>query len=59
LGCQTTINYQNGASDKGSARFDRQLLVVLKVGKSWKFQQMAGAKDDMGLKIASKFQKRN
>jgi hypothetical protein len=39
--------------------FDRQLLVVLKGGKSWRFQQIAGAKNDMSLKTASKFQKRN
>ena len=35
--------------------FDRQLLVVLKGGKSWKFQQIADAKNDMSLRAASKF----
>jgi hypothetical protein len=39
--------------------FDMQLLVVLNGGKSWRFQQIAGAKTDMGLKSASEFQKRN
>jgi hypothetical protein len=35
--------------------FDRQQLVGLKGRKSWKFQQIAGAKNDMSLKAASKF----
>jgi len=35
--------------------FDRQQLFVLKGRKSWKFQQIAGAKNDMGLKAASEF----
>jgi hypothetical protein len=49
--------FHSSASNIGL--FGRQQLVVLKGRKSWMFQQIAGAKNDVSLKTASKSPKRN